>query len=151
MLIKLNVNVVSQGRIRIHLRTVHAAETENDICGISPMDVQLPNRVQKAFRHELLGLGIHLGIPQDGPVKNSVTLSTLSCSSRPAHEPHIHEHSGTPRDEVPVVFIISDDPVWKSYQGAGVPSEQLLHECADVWEGGAVRKLRESFCAHDGI
>ena len=44
-------------------------EAEHDICGVSPMDVHVPGRIQEAVWHELLGFRVHLEIPQDRPVR----------------------------------------------------------------------------------
>lgn len=54
------------------------------------------------------------------------------------HEPHINKHTSTRRDEISIVLVIGDNPVWDADRGAGMRPEYLLDESIDVRERGAV-------------
>ena len=65
--------------------------------------------------------------------------------------PHVHKNSGTGWDNMPIVLVVSQNPVWDTHGRSRMPSQQFLHDRVDVGKGRPVREVRQSFATHDCV
>ena len=57
-----------RGSSSMKIENSPTAETKHDLCGISSADIQVASGVQETLRYEIVGLGVDLGVAQDGPM-----------------------------------------------------------------------------------